>query len=58
MLYLKHRVYGILFKLFKSSDIKNNQISFIIDSDESFKGNLEYIKKEFEKRGNYEFHFL
>ena len=58
MLYLKHRVYGILFKLFKSSDIKNNQISFIIDSDESFKGNLEYIKKEFEKRGNYEFHFF
>ena len=58
MLYLKHRVYGILFKLFKSSDIKNNQISFVIDSDESFKGNLEYIKKEFEKRGNYEFHFF
>lgn len=58
MSFLKHRVYGLLFKLFKNTPIQNNRISFIIDSRESFKGNLDYIKKEFEKRGNYEFHFF
>lgn len=58
MLYLKHRVYGLLFKLFRYTKIDNNRVSFIIDSRESFKGNLDYIKKEFEKRGNFEFHFF
>lgn len=58
MSYLKHRVYGTLFKLFKFSKVKNNKVSFIIDSKESFKGNLNYIKKEFEKRGNFEFYFF
>ena len=29
--------------------VEKNRISFIIDSRESFKGNLDYIKKEFEK---------
>ena len=47
-----------MFKLFKNTPIQNNRISFIIDSRESFKGNLDYIKKEFEKRGNFEFHFF
>lgn len=58
MAYIKHKVYGLLFKLFKSTSIENKRISFIIDSRESFKGNLDYIKKEFERRGNYEFHFF
>ncbi|MBR1610888.1 MAG: CDP-glycerol glycerophosphotransferase family protein, partial [Methanobrevibacter sp.] len=58
MPYLKHKVYGLLFKLFKHTHVENNRISFIIDSKESFKGNLDYIKKEFEKRGDYEFHFF
>lgn len=58
MLYLKHRVYGLLFKLFKYTHIDKNKVSFIIDSKESFKGNLNYIKKEFEKREDYEFHFF
>lgn len=58
MSYLKHKVYGILFKLFRYTKIKNNNITFIIDSRESFKGNLDYIKKEFERRGDYEFHFF
>ena len=58
MSYLKHKIYGILFKLFKSVPIKDNKVSFIIDSRESFKGNLDYIKKEFEKRGNFEFYFF
>ena len=58
MPYLKHRVYGLLFKLFKYTHVESNRISFIIDSRESFKGNLDYIKKEFERRGDYEFHFF
>ena len=58
MLYLKHRVYGLLFKLFRYTYVEKNRVSFIIDSRESFKGNLDYIKKEFEKRGDFEFHFF
>ncbi len=58
MSFIKHRIYGILFKVFKFTSVKANKVSFIIDSRESFKGNLDYIKKEFEKRGNFEFHFF
>lgn len=58
MKYLKHKVYGHLFNLFKAFHVDNNRISFIIDSRESFKGNLDYIKKEFEKRGDFEFSFF
>ena len=58
MSYLKHRLYGVLFNLFKFTRIENNRVSFIIDSRESFKGNLDYIKREFEKRGDYEFYFF
>ncbi len=58
MSYLKHKLYGLMFSLFKHTDVEKNRISFIIDSRESFKGNLDYIKKEFEKRGNFDFHFF
>ena len=58
MKYLKHKIYGSIFTLFKIFPINNNRISFIIDSGESFKGNLDYIKKEFEKRGDFEFNFF
>ena len=58
MKYLKHKVFSYLFNLFKIFPVNKNRISFIIDSRESFKGNLDYIKKEFEKRGNYEFNMF
>ena len=58
MKYLKHKLYGSLFNLFKVFPVNENKITFIIDSGESFKGNLDYIKKEFEKRGNFEFNFF
>ena len=58
MSYLKHKVYGFIFNLFSRTNVEKNKISFIIDSHQSFKGNLDYIKKEFEKRGNFEFHFF
>ena len=44
--------------MFKIFPINKNKVSFIIDSKESFKGNLDYIRKEFEKRGNFEFNFF
>ena len=56
-MFLKHKVFGKLFNIFTKFSIDNNLISFIIDSNESFSGNLEYIKNEFEKRGNFNFHF-
>lgn len=58
MKYIKHKIYGALFSLFKVFPIDKNKITFIVDSRESFKGNLDYIKKEFEKRGNFEFDFF
>lgn len=58
MKYLKHKIYGSLFNLFKVFQIDDNRITFIIDSGESFKGNFDYIKREFEKRGNFEFNFF
>ena len=58
MSYLKHKVYGFLFELFKYTKVEDNRVSFIVDSKESFKGNLDYIKKEFEKRGSFELHFF
>lgn len=56
-MFFKHKVFGKIFNIFTKSSINNNLISFIIDSNESFSGNLEYIKNEFQKRGNYEFNF-
>lgn len=56
-MYSKHKVFGQLFNIFTRFPIKNNLVSFIVDSNKSFSGNLEYIKDEFEKRGNYEFNF-
>ena len=58
MAFLKHKIYGRIFSIFKIFPLKENRISFIIDSNESFKGNLDYIKKEFERQGNFEFNFF
>ena len=58
MKYFRHKIYGNIFSLFKIFKINENRITFIIDSRESFKGNLVYIKKEFEKRGNFEVNFF
>ena len=58
MKYLKHKIYGILFNFFKIFSLKNNRITFIIDSNNSFRGNFDYIKKELRKRGNFEFNLF
>ncbi len=56
-MYLKHKVFGKLFNIFTKFPINNNLISFIIDSNESFSSNLEYIRNEFENRGDFEFNY-
>ncbi len=56
-MFFKHKLFGKLFNLFTKFRINDNLVSFIIDSNESFTGNLEYIKKELEKRGNFQFHY-
>ena len=58
MAFFKHKVYGTLFSIFKIFPLNQKKISFIIDSNESFKGNLDYIKKEFERQGTFEFNFF
>ena len=58
MKYLKHKIYGTIFNLFRIFPVNENRITFIADSSESFKGNLDYIKREFEKRGNFEYGFF
>ncbi|MBR0270952.1 MAG: CDP-glycerol glycerophosphotransferase family protein [Methanobrevibacter sp.] len=56
-MYLKHKIFGSIFNIFAKFPIQDNMISFVIDSNESFSGNLEYIKNEFEKKGQYKFNF-
>ncbi|MBR6023769.1 MAG: CDP-glycerol glycerophosphotransferase family protein [Methanobrevibacter sp.] len=56
-MYFKHKAFGKLFNVFTKNPIDNNLVSFIIDSNESFRGNLEYIKREFEDRGDFEFNY-
>ena len=56
-MYFKNKAFGKLFNIFTKFPINNNLISVIIDSNESFSGNLEYIKNEFEKRGYFEFNY-
>jgi CDP-ribitol ribitolphosphotransferase len=55
--YFKHKAFSKLFNVFTKRPVEDNLISFIIDSNESFGGNLKYIKDEFERRGDFEFNF-
>lgn len=57
-MYFKHRIFGFIFNLFSKSKINDNQIAFVVDDKNSFKGNFQYIKKEFSKRGDFKFVFF
>lgn len=57
-MYFKHKVFGKLFNVFSKSPIDDNLVSFIVDSNKSFSGNLDFIKRELEKRGNFEFNYF
>ena len=57
-MYFKHRIFGFIFNLFSKSKINDNQIAFVVDDKNSFKGNFQYIKREFSKRGDFDFVFF
>ena len=55
---VKHKIFGSTFNTFRSKDIKNNLVTFIVDDNESFMSNFVYIKEEFEKNGDFEYFFF
>lgn len=57
-MYLKHKIYSYIFNCLSRFPLVENQISFILDSNNSFKGNLDYIYKEFQKRGDFQYNFF
>ena len=57
-MYFKHRIFGFIFNLFSKSKINDNQIAFVVDDKNSFNGNFQYIKREFSKRGDFDFVFF
>ena len=56
-MFFKHKVFGKLFNFLTKFPVNDKLVSFIIDSNESFGGNLEYIKEEFKKRGDFQFNY-
>jgi len=57
-MYFKHKIFALLFNFFNFFPGENNKVSFITDSNKSFKGNFDYIQKELEKQGNFQFNFF
>ena len=57
-MYFKHKIFGFIFNLFSKSKINDNQIAFVVDDKNSFNGNFQYIKREFSKRGDFDFVFF
>ena len=57
-MYFKHKIFGSIFNLFSKSKVNDNQIAFVVDDKNSFKGNFQYIKREFSKRGDFDFVFF
>lgn len=55
IMYLKHRLFGLIFNIFSNSKINEKQIAFVIDNKGSFNSNFKYIKDEFEKYDDFEF---
>ena len=54
----KYKLFAYIFNFFKVFSFKKEDVSFIMDKRDSFYGNLEYIKDEFDKRGDFNFNYL
>ena len=54
-MFLKHRIFALFFNFFNLFALKNNKISFIKDSNESFNGNFKFIQEELENHENFQF---
>lgn len=57
-MFFKHRIFALIFNVFNFLPGKNNRISFITDSNNSFGGNFDYIKNELKSHGNFQFNFF
>ena len=61
-MFLKHRIYGFVFNLFRAFPVKDNKISLITNKSASFESNLREIALELDKRNdsgkNYEYQFV
>ncbi len=57
-MYTKHKLFGAIFNIFSKSSVNNNQITFVLDDNGSFKGNLEFIKNELSKRGSFNYYYF
>lgn len=49
-MFLKHKIYGLFFNIFRVFPLKSNKVSFITDKKGTFEGNFHYIAKELSDR--------
>ncbi|MBQ2961361.1 MAG: CDP-glycerol glycerophosphotransferase family protein [Methanobrevibacter sp.] len=62
-MYIKHRIYGMIFNLFRIFPLKSNRVSFITTKNASFESNLRFLADELKGRETskgekYEYHFI
>ncbi|AMK15156.1 CDP-glycerol glycerophosphotransferase family protein [Methanobrevibacter olleyae] len=62
-MYTKHKIYAMIFNLFRKFPQKNNKISLLTNKNHSFESNLEYIARELDIRKtkdgkDYEYNFI
>lgn len=57
-MYSKHKFFGLIFNAFSRLSIDENQVTFIINDEKSFKGNFESIKEELSKRGQFSYFYF
>lgn len=57
-MYNKHKLFASIFNIFSKSSIDKNQITFILDDNNSFKGNMKFIKEEFSNNGQFNFFYF
>ena len=61
-MFLKHKIYGLIFNLFRAFPVNDNKISLITNKSASFESNLREIALELDKRNdtgkNYEYHYI
>ncbi len=57
-MYNKHKLFASIFNIFSKSSINKNQITFILDDNNSFKGNMKFIEEEFLNNGQFDFFYF
>ena len=62
-IYIKHRIYGLIFNIFRIFPVKYNRVSFITTKNASFESNLRFLAEELKTRETsngekYEYYFI